>query len=96
MYTKRLAVGTKVRVIQDIHQSGTAYGAETVGVIDAWDGEPTGAWFAHGRNGRLWLQRLRLRKPDGEVSLLTIDDRTRVQPIGSNGKQEHNPIPPNP
>ena len=87
MYSKRLSEGTAVRVIQGIHQSDPSYRAETVGVIEAWYEEPTGAWFAHGRNGKLWLQRLRLRKADGEASVLTIDDQTRLHPIESGEEQ---------
>ena len=58
--------------------------AETVGVVEAWSEEPTGSWHAHGREtserlGRkLWLGRLRLRKVDGEVVLLVIDDATQI------------------
>lgn len=64
--------------------------AETVGVVEAWSEEPTGSWHAHGkepqsgpaavkRPGRkLWLDRLRLRKVDGEVVLLVIDDATQI------------------
>ena len=93
MLSKRLSEGTLVRVIRPIHQSDPSYRAEPVGVIEAWYEEPTGAWFAHGRNGKLWLQRLRLRKADGEISVLTIDDHTRVHPLESGEEQGGDPTP---
>jgi hypothetical protein len=81
MYWKRLPKGTRVRIFQRIHQTDPSYKAETTGVIESWGEEPTGAWYAHGRNGKLWLERLRVRKADGEISVLVIDDQTRIHPI---------------
>ena len=81
MYWKRLPKGTRVRVVQRIHQTDPSYNAETTGVIESWGGEPTGAWYAHGRNGKLWLERLRVRKADGEIRVVVIDDQTRIHPI---------------
>ena len=83
MYREQLPKGTRVRVVQRIHQTDPSWQAVTTGVIEAWEKEPTGAWYAHGRNGKLWLQRLRLRRSDGEVSVLNIDDQTRIQPIAA-------------
>jgi len=87
MGTNGLAEGTRVRVIQEVQQADPPYEAETVGVIEAWEDEPTGAWFAGGPEGRLLLKRLRLQKADGEVSVLTLDKRTRVLPIESDVQQ---------
>jgi hypothetical protein len=78
---RRLPEGTPVLVIQRIHQTDTSYAAETAGVIESWQEEPTGAWYAHGRKGKLWILRLRLRKADGELTTLTIDDQTRIYPL---------------
>ena len=83
MLKKRLPRGTRVRVVQEIHQTDPSYRAETAGVIESWDEEPTATWYAHGRNGRLWLERLRLRKADGEISVLAMDPHTRVQSIAT-------------
>jgi hypothetical protein len=63
--------------VQGIHQSDPTYQTQTLGVIEDWAEEPTGAWYAHGRNGKLWLQRLRLRKADGELTSLIIDAQTQ-------------------
>ncbi len=77
----RLATGTPVLVVQRIHQTDPSWEARTSGVIDSWEEEPTGAWSAHGRNGKLWISRLRLRKADGELTTLTIDEQTRIYPL---------------
>jgi len=47
---------------------------------------PTGSWFARGKDDRLWLKRLRLRKADGEVSLLVVDDGTLIAKLGAASK----------
>ncbi|MBI4716799.1 MAG: hypothetical protein HY763_03265 [Planctomycetes bacterium] len=78
--------GTPVRVQQTIHRMGKPLLVECVGVVEAWEALPTGSWYAHGRNDRLWLNRLRLRKADGERTLLVVDDATsiaRIEPTGT-------------
>ncbi|MBI5763401.1 MAG: hypothetical protein HZA51_07745 [Planctomycetes bacterium] len=48
--------------------------------------QPTGSWFAHGKNDRLWLNRLRLLKDDGEVVELILSHDTVVSPVKSASK----------
>lgn len=81
MYAKRLPKGTPILVVQRIHQTDPSWEARTAGVVDSWEDEPTGSWYAHGRNGKLWISRLRLRKVDGELTTLTIDEQTRIYPL---------------
>ena len=40
----------------------------------------TGSWYAHAYKGKFWLNRLTLRKDDGELVRLVLDDRTKVIP----------------
>lgn len=70
--------GTPVRVVQTTPRRESSYQAESVGVVEAWEDRPTGSWFAHGKNDKLWLRRLKLRKADGEITLLVIDDATSI------------------
>ncbi len=70
--------GTPVCVTQSVQMGKQSIEAEVVGVVEAWDELPTGSWYAHGKNGRLWLKRLRLQKADGELVLLVVDDSTVV------------------
>ena len=53
MRSTRLAKGTPVLVVQRIHQTDPSWEGRTAGVIDTGEEEPTGAWHAHGRNGKL-------------------------------------------
>jgi hypothetical protein len=70
--------GTPVCVRQTVRRRDQSYQAEVVGVVEAWEDLPTGSWHAHGRNDKLWLKRLKLRKADGELTLLVIDDSTEI------------------
>ncbi len=73
-----LPPGTPVSVRQKSRRREGALVSEVVGVVEEWEDRPTGSWFAHGKNGKLWLKRLKLRKVDGELSLITIDDATEL------------------
>lgn len=75
--------GTAVRIVQVIEGRGLTYETEVVGVVEEWESQPTGSWHVHGKDGRLWLKRLKLRKADGEVTLLVIDDHTSIAKIES-------------
>ena len=86
MSQSRFPPGTPVCVKQTVHRRACSYESEVVGVVEAWEELPTGSWHVHGRkdavtphSGRkLWLTRLKLRKVDGEVTLLVIDDGTEI------------------
>lgn len=73
--------GTTVRVKQAVIRRNKFIEAEVVGVVEAWEDLPTGSWYAHGKNDKLWLKRLKLRKADGEVTLLVIDDSTEIAKV---------------
>ncbi len=78
--------GTPVCVTLFTERRGRPVRAEVVGVVEAWEDKPTGSWFAGGKDDRLWLKRLRLRKADGEVTSLVVDDTTamaRIEPSKS-------------
>ena len=70
--------GTPVCVKQRVERRGESYEIEVIGVVQSWEELPTGSWFAHGDHDRLLLKRLRLRKQDGEETLLIIDDSTEI------------------
>lgn len=70
--------GTPVCVRQSVARGRGVIETEIVGVVGSWKQEATGSWHAHGRHDKLWLQRLKLRKADGEVVSLVIDDGTTI------------------
>ncbi len=75
---KPIPPGTRVRVEQVIQRRAGAHSTVVEGEVVAHDLEPTGAWYAHGKKGRLWLSRLRIKKPDGEISALNLDSNSTI------------------
>lgn len=73
-----IPIGTPVCVKHTVHRREHSYQTEVVGVVESWEDLPTGSWFAHGPKDKLWLKRLRLRKADGEITLLNLDDSTEI------------------
>ncbi len=78
MIESQFPPGTPVCVRQTIEHRIQDIETEVVGVVEAWTDEPTGAWHAHGKQNKLWLKRLKLRKADGELVLLVVDDGTSI------------------
>ena len=74
-----LKPGQRIRVVQTIARREGDWRGDTQGVIVAIEQEPTGAWYAHGRDHKYWLRRVRLRKDDGELTTLTLDQHSEVE-----------------
>lgn len=68
----RLKPGQRVRVRQTIRTREGDWQTELEGEVVVCEPRPTGSWFAHGKNDRLWLARLILCKSDGEQVELSL------------------------
>lgn len=74
-------VGSKVRVTSSL-ALGTMHSPFTVeGEILRMGQQKTGSWYAHARDKKLWLDRLELRKDDGELVVINLDERSVVELI---------------
>lgn len=73
--------GQRVRVTQQVAREGRAFTAEVVGTVLRRGQSKTGSWYAHSKDDKLWLDRLELRKDDGEITVCNIDAYTRVEPL---------------
>jgi len=78
VYEAAFPPGTPVCVSETTRRRDQSIQTRVIGVVDAWEDMPTGSWFAHGKNDKLWLKRLRLRKADGETTVLVVDDGTSI------------------
>jgi hypothetical protein len=74
-----IAPGDRIRVVERIVAHDQTWLTEVEGEVLSCRPESTGAWFALGKNDKLWLLRVRLRKDDGEITALNIDQNTDVQ-----------------
>ncbi|MCK4340727.1 MAG: hypothetical protein KAY37_03265 [Phycisphaerae bacterium] len=74
--------GQRVRILHTVERRDRDWVGATEGVIKSIEQQKTGSWYAHGKDAKLWLQRLRLVKDDGEITLLNIDSRTEIELLG--------------
>jgi hypothetical protein len=75
---KQLVPGAKVKVIQQIAARDYSWASEIAGTVIEYQQQETGSWYAHSKNDRLWLDRLTLRLPDGEITTLNLDKFSAV------------------
>src|SRR5437868_2618052 len=74
--------GQRVRVTQQIPRlerpGGGSMQTSVEGTVVSFQQQKTGSWYAHSRDHKLWMDRLELRKADGEVVLLNLDHYSHV------------------
>ena len=71
--------GQRVVVTQQIPQRDEVWTISVRGEVVRFEQRRTGSWFAHAKDDRLWLDRLVLRKEDGELVECNLDQYTRVE-----------------
>ena len=75
----QLRPGARVRVTQQIPHRNRTWTNDVRGTVVSFEQEQTGSWYAHSKNDKLWLDRLTLRRPDGELLTLNLDDYSHVE-----------------
>jgi hypothetical protein len=75
----QLTPGAAVQVTQQIPHRDRAWTNIVKGTVVASGQRPTGSWFAHSKGDRLWLDRLVIRREDGEILTLILDEYSRVE-----------------
>jgi hypothetical protein len=69
----QLVPGARVRVTQQIAARDHTWTSEVRGTVVSYDQQQTGSWYAHSKGDKLWLDRLKIRKEDGELTTLILD-----------------------
>ena len=75
----QLKPGVRVKVTQQIAARDYAWSADVRGTVVGFEQKKTGSWFAHSKSDKLWLDRLVLKKDDGEITTLNLDDYTHLE-----------------
>ena len=76
---KNLRPGVRVKVTQQIAARNYTWASDVTGTVVNYDQKQTGSWYAHSKNDKLWLDRLLIRKEDGELTTLNLDEFSRVE-----------------
>lgn len=74
-----VSVGQRVRVYQQLPRTNEVWATQVEGEVEAYGQARTGSWFAHSQHNRLWLDRLEVRKDDGELVVCNLDQYSRVE-----------------
>ena len=75
----QLKPGARVKVTQQIAARDYTWTSEIKGTVVEYEQQQTGSWFAHSKDDRLWLDRLSIRKDDGELTTLNLDDYSHIE-----------------
>lgn len=74
--------GQRVRITQQVPRQTKVSTATIEGVVETFEQSKTGSWYAHSEDKKLWLDRLRIRKDDGEIIYCNLDQFSRVEVLG--------------
>jgi hypothetical protein len=76
---EQIRPGAKVKVTQQIAARDYTWTSDVVGTVMEFEQKQTGSWYAHSKNDKLWLDRLLVKKDDGELTTLNLDDYSHVE-----------------
>ena len=77
----RYAPGTLVRVVQHVRVGHRRWTTEVSGVVEAEGVRPVGGMEMGGKAMYCRQDTLRLRKPDGEITVVALDENTEVETL---------------
>ena len=77
--------GTRIRVTQQLPQGDRVWTTAAEGTLVRYRQAKTGSWYAHGRDYKLWLDRLEIRLDDGEIVILNLDQYSVIEPVAAGG-----------
>jgi len=79
IHSSQCTPGRRVRVTQQIPRIDGTWTNTIEGVVSRFRQAKTGSWYAHARDDKLWLDRLELRKDDGELVTLVLDQYSVIE-----------------
>lgn len=75
--------GTRVRVTQQVVTGRATTTTSVEGEVVRAGRQKTGSWFAHARDKKVWVDRVVIRRDDGELVTLNLDQYSRVEVLES-------------
>lgn|GEM_PF-495883 len=74
--------GTKVRITQQVPRLTGVMVTTIEGAVVKYEQAKTGSWYAHSKDHKLWMDRITLRKHDGELVVCNLDQYSSVEALG--------------
>ena len=75
-------VGSRVRVTQQAPHGSGVWTSVIEGEVLRFGQRKTGSWYAHSKDDKLWLDRLEIRKDDGEIAVCNLDRHSVIERLG--------------
>ena len=76
-------LGSRVRITQQIPFGARPLQTTIEGVIVRAGQQKTGSWYAHALDNKVWLDRLEIRKDDGERVVVNLDQYSHVEAVAA-------------
>lgn len=77
--------GRRIRVTRQIPRGSGALVSRVEGEVLRVGQQKTGSWFAHSQDKKLWLDRVELRRDDGEIVVCNLDQMSLIEAIDEPG-----------
>lgn len=71
--------GTRIRITQQMPFGTDGLSTTIEGIVVRYGQQKTGSWFAHGRDDKLWLDRIEIRTASGEQVICNLDRYSRIE-----------------
>lgn len=71
--------GQRVKITQQMPRQKEPLSTAITGEVVRFEQTKTGSWYAHSKDDRLWLDRLVLKKDNGEIVTLNLDQYTSIE-----------------
>jgi hypothetical protein len=85
--------GTVLRITQQIPRRLDTFVTSITGTVVRQERQYSGSWFARNKNNKVWLDRLMIKKEDGEITILNLDEYTVVEVLnGPEAVREESPM----
>jgi hypothetical protein len=70
--------GSKVKVTQQVPRLTGVMVTSIEGTVVKFEQAKTGSWYAHSKDHKLWMDRLTVKKADGEIVVCNLDQYSSV------------------
>ena len=74
-------VGQRVRVTQQVPRQAGSWLTTVEGTVLAYEQQKSGSWYAHTKDKKVWVDRLKLRKDNGEEVWLNLDQYSSAEAV---------------
>ncbi len=74
-------VGQRVRITQRVPRLSESMSITIEGTVVRVGQGKTGSWYAHGKDGKVWLDRLEVKRDDGEMVVCNLDQYSIVDVV---------------